>query len=688
MRHDMVKFRVESKLQDEGHMSREKGRLLERRGRRLARQAVRGEEVLTIVNGEIMGRTFVTDDSSMVVRQDGLRGQRRTFGLGSGSRHFSSWSQHGGWAMAASAASALRCTVALRQYGHRANWLEALQLFERMQQKGPRPNATLNVLAKARRWEEAIHVLQDCYTRRMADTRSYNTTLETGGRRRGWAQQVLGCQESIREHQKAENLSLELLAQMQRHRIQQSVVTLGTLVASAASVASWRQKGSQWPRCLVLLQSLTSPSVVSYNACISACSRDQQSRLALQLFHEMSYCRVHPTLVTYNALIHAHARNSHVDKITGFIQQMQDLWGPSEASEPAERSGCPGLSTFGGLLAAFEKRYKWREALHAAFTLPILRDVISFNALISACEKGQQWHLALSLFGRMQQEHLQPNVITYSAAISACEQVQQWSMALLLLHEMRQKFVPPNVVTYGAASSACEKGQRWSEVLDLLQQMGSEGLQPNVISFTASVRACEKAQRWEIALKLCQEMLRITVAPDVISHRSYMSLSQSQQPRKAQALLAQQVARSTETVASKEVTRKLLQPMVEVFHSMPSKMGHLETLGFAWRENVCDLGPHFTRDAAEQILPQGQAEVVSSRPILEKLMQDLQPVEPVAQDQLAYTAWDLHSRRWRSRDRSLLGYAAMRRNMQKKGPNLLGGFKSTATGERYCFGLT
>lgn len=291
-------------------------------------------------------------------------------------------------------AAAVRCTVALRQHGHSASWLQALQLLERMQRKGPRPNvisynATLNVLAKARRWEEAIHVLQDCCARGMADTRSYNATLE-----------------SIRTHQQAESLSLELLAQMQRHRIQQSVVTLGTLVA--ASAANWRrclslvqqaqeqsispntvvcnslitacEKGSQWPRSLVFLQSLTSPTVVSYNACISACSRDQQSRLALQLFDEMSSMRVPPTLVTYNALIHAHARSSHgshVDKITAFIQQMKD------------QSLQADTITMNGLLSALEKRYKWREALHAAFRLPILRDVISFNALISSCEKGQ-----------------------------------------------------------------------------------------------------------------------------------------------------------------------------------------------------------------------------------------------------------------------------------------------------------
>ncbi|CAJ1376181.1 unnamed protein product [Effrenium voratum] len=46
------------------------GRVLEKKGTRLARPAIRGEEVLTIVNGEIMARTQVTDNTSMVVRQE------------------------------------------------------------------------------------------------------------------------------------------------------------------------------------------------------------------------------------------------------------------------------------------------------------------------------------------------------------------------------------------------------------------------------------------------------------------------------------------------------------------------------------------------------------------------------------------------------------------------------------------
>ena len=57
-------------------------------------------------------------------------------------------------------------------------------------------------------------------------------------------------------------------------------------------------------------------------------------------------------------------------------------------------------------------------------------NVISFNAAISACEKGGQCERALALLGDMRAAGVQPDVISFSAAISACEKGGQWELAL------------------------------------------------------------------------------------------------------------------------------------------------------------------------------------------------------------------------------------------------------------------
>ncbi|CAK0905227.1 unnamed protein product [Prorocentrum cordatum] len=58
---------------------------------------------------------------------------------------------------------------------------------------------------------------------------------------------------------------------------------------------------------------------------------------------------------------------------------------------------------------------------------------LSYNAGISACEKGEQWQRALALLNEMWEAKLKPDVISYNAWISACKKGGQWQRALALL---------------------------------------------------------------------------------------------------------------------------------------------------------------------------------------------------------------------------------------------------------------
>ena len=51
----------------------------------------------------------------------------------------------------------------------------------------------------------------------------------------------------------------------------------------------------------------------------------------------------------------------------------------------------------------------------------LLPTVITYNALISACEKGMQAKQALEMFYAMQRQGMVPNVITDNALICTCE---------------------------------------------------------------------------------------------------------------------------------------------------------------------------------------------------------------------------------------------------------------------------
>eukprot|EP00975_Prorocentrum_lima_P048631 10175438-Prorocentrum_lima.AAC.1 len=60
-------------------------------------------------------------------------------------------------------------------------------------------------------------------------------------------------------------------------------------------------------------------------------------------------------------------------------------------------------------------------------------NIISYNAAISACEKGGEWVRALELLVGMVDAKVEASVISYNAAITACRHAGEWTRALQLL---------------------------------------------------------------------------------------------------------------------------------------------------------------------------------------------------------------------------------------------------------------
>ena len=86
-----------------------------------------------------------------------------------------------------------------------------------------------------------------------------------------------------------------------------------------------------------------------------------------------------------------------------------------------------------------------------------------------------------------------PNVYHYNALITACQRTQQWSTALHLLSEMRAQGLPADTITYSSVISACGRGRRWDMALEVLALMQQQGVDVNIITVNAVVSSCEKA---------------------------------------------------------------------------------------------------------------------------------------------------------------------------------------------------
>ena len=131
-----------------------------------------------------------------------------------------------------------------------------------------------------------------------------------------------------------------------------------------------------------------------------------------------------------------------------------------------------------------------------------------------------------------------PNAITYNALISACEKGKQPEQALEILVYMKQQGVVPDVITYNALISACEKGLQPEQALEMIYEIQQQGVVPDVITYNAFISACERALQPEHALDIFAEMNQQQVVPDAITYHVLISAFGHRPQRASTALIS------------------------------------------------------------------------------------------------------------------------------------------------------
>ena len=177
--------------------------------------------------------------------------------------------------------------------------------------------------------------------------------------------------------------------------------------------------------------------------------------------------------------------------------------------------------TYNAVLSACEKGEQLQmilAILEEMVQLTTLPDSFSYSASISGCGRCEQWQVAVDLL-RVAHSMKSLNVIAYSAAVSACEKAKEWQQALALFEEARVQSIEADVVLLSAAISACEKGEKWWLALELF-----DSSQANLITYSAAISACEKGGQWQKVLQLLLQMPGADACPAVVNQIWHMLL--------------------------------------------------------------------------------------------------------------------------------------------------------------------
>eukprot|EP00434_Breviolum_minutum_P037012 symbB.v1.2.032804.t1/scaffold3834.1/size49527/1 len=417
-------------------------------------------------------------------------------------------------------------TLGISSCGRSKLWQHACWLFAHsMPQSMIQPsvfsyNATMSACRKALAWQQALHLFGEMSSKHQVKLQrhviSYNVAMSSCADGAQW------------------QFALELFWGMPLAKIKADIVSYSAIMTTCERVSHW-QRALHIFECMST--TTIQPDTICFNAAISTCEKSGQGQEALQLFQSMPAAQVVPDKITYNATISACEKSGNWTHALFLFDSIPTTILPDVITYNATISACakvgkwlvvlrlfaqmvrfkvhPNVICYNVAIGAYAKGGQWREAVRLLNTMKdstILPNNISYNASITACEKGGEWQQGIQLLDEMLSEsNLAPDVVSFNALISACA-----ICPISLVMDYKDP-VTPNLITFSSTISACEKLGRATEAEGVLSTMRSAAVTPDIISYNASISACAKGEQWQKALSLLEMMPEARLQPNVIS---------------------------------------------------------------------------------------------------------------------------------------------------------------------------
>lgn len=261
-----------------------------------------------------------------------------------------------------------------------------------------------------------------------------------------------------------------------------NIVTCNATISACEKVGCWQEALGLLKDALGMKGLGT--NTISFNATISACEKASLWQLAIVLLKDMKLQKIKPSSVSVNAVISACGNAAEWQLAAScFLAAYHGDFG----------TGLIDVVSCNGLLSACAKASEWQKALDwlaSPLAISLELDVITCNTALNACGGGN-WKQALVVLEHFSLQQVECNIISYNAIISACEKASAWQQAFYLLHETKIQQLEPNVITYNAALRSGQSSSQWQQVIHLQEMLDSCGVDSTVATGVAMLDTCD-----------------------------------------------------------------------------------------------------------------------------------------------------------------------------------------------------
>ena len=146
--------------------------------------------------------------------------------------------------------------------------------------------------------------------------------------------------------------------------------------------------------------------------------------------------------------------------------------GPRWAISLAILDLAPGISARAAAIASCAQARQWKQSL-ALITGQI--DAVALSSAVSSCAQSTEWQRALALGSSYVNDSYQDGIL-WSSLLSACEHGSAWDLALDLFGQMQHATgLHPNLAVFGTLLRSCSASYRWEEAVQQASSMKATG---------------------------------------------------------------------------------------------------------------------------------------------------------------------------------------------------------------------
>eukprot|EP01038_Epipyxis_sp_PR26KG_P010017 gene10017-13473_t len=126
----------------------------------------------------------------------------------------------------------------------------------------------------------------------------------------------------------------------------------------------------------------------------------------------------------------------------------------------------------------------------------------TYQALISVAEKTNHCEEVLQYFEEMKQKKLSFNTQIFNSVLMSLDKVGKYELSFEILEIMKATNTPRDMVTYTACAAACERAGEGQYALQVLDLMKEDGVEVTIETYNAVLWACVRQGLWEETLRL------------------------------------------------------------------------------------------------------------------------------------------------------------------------------------------